>query len=70
MRVETVIQMRSCESRRTKFTLPIGSPSMLSASTRDCPSRDMTSRQSVPKFEIRKSPLPANARPFGSVPSR
>ncbi len=28
-RVETVIQMRSRESRRTKFTLPIGSPSIV-----------------------------------------
>ena len=63
-----MIQIRSRESRSTKFTLPIGSPSMLSASTRDVPSRDITSRQSVPKFEIRKSPFLANARPFGSVP--
>jgi hypothetical protein len=70
IRVETVIQIRSRESRSTKLTLPIGSPSMLSASTSEVPSRDISSRQSVPKFEIRMSPLPANASPFGSVPSR
>src|SRR6187200_669738 len=66
-RVETVIQIRSRESRSTKLTLPIGSPSMLFASTREMPSRDISSRQSVPKFETRMSPLRANASPFGSV---
>src|SRR5216683_1035960 len=55
MRVETVIQIRSCESRKTKFTFPIGSPSMLSARTLVAPSRVMSSRQSVPKLEIRMS---------------
>src|ERR1700730_13994301 len=43
---------------------------MLSASTRDSPSRVVISRQSVPKFEMRISPLRAKARPLGRVPSR
>lgn len=43
---------------------------MRSASILDLPFRVVSSRQSAPKFEIRKSPFLANARPFGSVPSR
>ena len=62
--------MRSRESRRTKFTLPTGRPSMRSASTREVPSRNMSSRQSVPKLEIRKLPSRSKASPLGSVPSR
>ena len=69
-RVETVIQTRSRESRSTKFTLPIGAPSMWSAITRDAPVRAISSRQSVPKFDMRKSPFLAKASPLGSVPSR
>ena len=52
------LELRSFESRSTKLTLPIGSPSMLSARTQDSPSRVMISRQSVPKLEMRISPLP------------
>ncbi len=70
MRVETVTHRRSRESRSTKFTFPIGWPSMVSARTLELPSRVITSRQSVPKLAIRKSPLRAKARPLGSVPCR
>src|SRR3546814_4556647 len=67
--VETVIQTRFLLSRQTKLTLPIGSPSTVSNITVVSPVRVIRSRQSVPKFEIRISPLSAKARPLGSVPS-
>ena len=52
-RVETVIQMRSCESRSTKLTLPIGLPvDAVGQNARVSVARHV-SRQSVPKFEIR-----------------
>src|SRR6266404_4671966 len=67
-RVDTVIQMRSLESRMTKLTLPSGFPSRLSYSVRILPSRVMSSRRSVPKLAMRMSPVLEKARPFGNVP--
>ena len=68
IRVDTVIQTDRARVAEHEFTLPMGSPSMLSASTRTC-RRATSARGNRCRNRIRKSPFLANARPFGSVPA-
>lgn len=66
--VDTLTQMRSRLSRNTKLTLPSGLPSIWSSRTCMRPSRVIRFSRSVPKLEMRMSPLPARASALGRVP--
>ena len=71
MRVDTVIQTAIPGVAQDEVDFPHGlTVDAASAMTFEGHPSTSISRQSVPKFEIRKSPFRSKARPFGRVPSR